>query len=312
MELEFRKITFDDRDDVTAAFKMNPSRSCDRSFANVYLWARHYCVTMARIGGAYVFRSQGDPKIGTAFSMPAGETEECKKALKVLMEYCKEQKIPLKMYAITREDFRLLSEEYPGRFTIQYDRNDADYVYECEKLIKLSGKKYHAKRNYINRFIQRHPEWQYETITKDNVEDCFQMALKWRSENGCDDNQEKCNEMCVALNALRLIEELHLMGGLIRAEGRVVAFSIGEMQSSDTVVIHIEKAFSEVDGAYPIINQQFLIHEAGSAKYVNREEDTGAEGLRIAKESYHPAFMLEKGRAVFNDKTAEHVEGGQL
>ena len=44
-----------------------------------------------------------------------------------------------------------------------------------------------------------------------------------------------------------------------------------------------------------MINQQFVMHECMDYKYVNREEDTGAEGLRKAKLSYRPAFLVEKG-----------------
>ena len=50
-----------------------------------------------------------------------------------------------------------------------------------------------------------------------------------------------------------------------------------------------------MEGAYPMINQQFVEHECKDYLYVNREEDTGAEGLRKAKLSYRPVFMVEKG-----------------
>ena len=77
--------------------------------------------------------------------------------------------------------------------------------------------------------------------------------------------------------------------------GEVVAFTIGESLCEDTFVVHIEKAFANIQGAYPMINQQFVEHECMNYKYVNREEDTGAEGLRKAKLSYYPAFLEEKG-----------------
>ena len=60
-------------------------------------------------------------------------------------------------------------------------------------------------------------------------------------------------------------------------------------------VVHMEKAYPDVQGAYPMINQQFVEHETEGFPYINREEDTGAEGLRKAKLSYYPAFMMEKG-----------------
>ena len=140
-----------------------------------------------------------------------------------------------------------------------------------------------------------HDNWTYEKLTKENVEECFQMALLWRKENGCDDDEDKNEEMCVTLNSLRLFEELGVVGGILRVDGRIVAFTMGEPICEDTFVVHIEKAFADVDGAYTVINQQFVQHECLNYKYVNREEDTGAEGLRKAKLSYKPAFLVEKG-----------------
>ncbi len=55
------------------------------------------------------------------------------------------------------------------------------------------------------------------------------------------------------------------------------------------------KAFAEIQGAYPMINQQFVENEAAGYTFINREEDMGDEGLRKAKQSYYPAFLQEKG-----------------
>ena len=74
-----------------------------------------------------------------------------------------------------------------------------------------------------------------------------------------------------------------------------MAIAIGEPVSEDTFVVHNEKAFADVPGAYPMINQQFAAHEAKDYKYTNREEDTGSEGLRKAKLSYRPEILLQKG-----------------
>lgn len=74
---------------------------------------------------------------------------------------------------------------------IEYNRDLADYVYETEKLASLAGKKLHGKRNHINKFKALYPDWSYEPLNDDNVEDCFQMALKWRNKNGCEDDPEK-------------------------------------------------------------------------------------------------------------------------
>ena len=291
-EPTFKRPELEDKEIISSYFEKAQSRSCERTFVNVYLWSRHYKVQYAIIEDPLVFRDSGK---NLSFTYPAGEPENVKKALEFLMEYCKEKDVPFILYNVTPHMFAQLDKWYPKKFFIEYNRDLADYVYETEKLASLAGKKLHGKRNHINKFKALYPDWSYEPLNDDNVEDCFQMALKWRNKNGCEDDPEKNAEMCVTLNSLRLYKELGLKGGVLKADGKIVAFTVGEPVSDDTFVVHIEKAFAEVDGAYPMINQQFVQHECMEYEYVNREEDTGAEGLRKAKLSYRPAFLEEKG-----------------
>ena len=142
---------------------------------------------------------------------------------------------------MTEEHFAQLCGWFPDRFQIRYDRDAADYVYETEKLATLAGKKLHGKRNHINKFKALYPDWSYESLNDDNVEECFQMALKWRNQNGCDDDAEKNAEMCVTLNSLRLYKELGLRGGVLKIGEKIAAFSVGEPLCSDTFVVHMRK-----------------------------------------------------------------------
>lgn len=290
--LEFKRPALEDKELIESYLAKETTQSCERCFANFYLWCRHYGMKYAIIEDALVI---GDFENRFVFAFPAGEPEQVKKAIERIREYSIENGHPLRLLTVTPDKFALLEEWYPGRFQISYDRDMADYVYEQEKLATLAGKKLHGKRNHINKFKSLYPDWSYEPLNDENVEDCFQMALKWRNQNGCDDDVEKNNEMCVTLNALRLYKELGLKGGVLKNGETVVAFTIGERLSDEMFVVHIEKAFADVDGAYPMINQQFVQHECGAYKYVNREEDTGAEGLRQAKMSYKPVFLVEKG-----------------
>lgn len=102
--------------------------------------------------------------------------------------------------------------------------------------------------------------------------------------------------MCVALNSLRLFEELHLTGGVLRIDGEVVAFTIGEPICEDTYVVHIEKAYADVQGAYTMINQQFVEHECMNYKYVNRKMIP--ERKDSEKQNFHTVLSLWWKRAM--------------
>ena len=79
--------------------------------------------------------------------------------------------------------------------------------------------------------------------------------------------------------------------------GKLRAFSLGEKINQDMAVIYFEKADGDIPGLYPLINREFVAHAWTDVRYINREEDMGLEGLRKAKLSYYPAYMLKKYRA---------------
>ena len=291
--IPFKDIELQDKELITSFTLNSPRRNCDLSFSNLCSWRFLYNTKFAIMDGFLLLKFWADGEL--VYMMPIGNGD-LNKVLDALIEDANREGEPFCLLGICAGMCSELETFMPGRFQFTADRDYADYVYLRSDLATLSGKKFQAKRNHINKFKSLFEDrWSYESMTKDNLEECFQMALKWRTENDCEDDDEKRGEMCVALNSLRLFEELHLTGGVLRIDGKVVAFTIGEPICEDTYVVHIEKAFAEVDGAYPMINQQFVQHECMEYEYVNREEDTGAEGLRKAKLSYRPAFLEEKG-----------------
>ena len=70
---------------------------------------------------------------------------------------------------------------------------------------------------------------------------------------------------------------------MLRVDGRLAAFSIGEPICSNVFGVHIEKADTRYHGAYPAMAREFAAHFAMDYTYLNREEDLGIAGLRKSK-----------------------------
>ena len=299
MKIEWKTMSLEDRELVMPYYEYEQSNCCEVSFANNILWAPFYEVEYAIVEGMLIFLTKKD---GYSISMPLAKDEQTASNLKatilILEEYFKSMGWGFHMHSVTEHKFEVLEQLFPQKYRIEYNRDVADYVYEVPGMISLAGKKLHGKRNHINKFKENNPDWSYETLNDENLEECLQMAEEWKAINLCGEKGEKHAEFCVTRRALKNYKALGLKGGVLRDGSRVVAFTLGEELNKEMFVVHIEKAFADVQGAYPMINQQFLIHEASNYKYVNREDDTGAEGLRKAKLSYYPVFLQEKGNVI--------------
>ena len=112
----------------------------------------------------------------------------------------------------------------------------------------------------------------------------------------CDLDMSLMGEWAAIGVALNDFQALDLKGGVILLNGRVEAFTCGELLNEATAVIHLEKANPEIRGLYAAINQQFCQQAWAGVPFINREQDLGEPGLRTAKLSYHPHRLVEKFR----------------
>jgi hypothetical protein len=246
-----------------------------------------------------VYRSRGE---GGHFSYACNlrDSQNSRELFEMLRELAKQEGEELHLHCVSEKEWQLIEEWYPGVYEITYDRDSADYIYLREKLATLSGKKLHGKRNHIHRFEEANSDWCYETICDENEEECAKMAMRWCMNNCMSEQNEiefdKIDESKLVVYAIRHREELGMIGGALRVNGRIIAITLGEPLTKDTFVVHFEKAFSDIQGAYPMINREFVRHELEEYTYVNREEDMGLEGLRKAKLSYRPEILFAKGQ----------------
>lgn len=280
--MDFKDVTPADKQWIAPLVLESDRYLCEYSFADIYCWGSVYGMQAAKVDGALVLKLGKD-----SYTWPVGK-EPVKAVERLMTESGK-----IKLSCLQPDDVKLLEQHFAGRFTFSSNRNYADYIYESEKLITLSGKKLASKRNHIN-YFENNFDWYVQPITSDNISLVRKFNDEWCKKNGCGMDKALKNEQCAIERAFNNFEQLGLEGLVLFADGKVAAFSWGEPINSEYYCVHIEKAMFDQRGAYQMINREFAKAYAAHYKYINREDDTGDQGLRRAKESYHPIMIAEK------------------
>ena len=286
--LDFHTPMMNDRSWTEEVLLHSKHWGCLYSFAQFALWADKYNSEICRFGDALCALSGVNEKY---YVYPAGKYN-LQEIIEALKQDADERGIPFRFCAIEEWQKDELMAAYPGRFEAAESRSDFDYIYKKEDLAELSGKKYHSKRNHIAKFTRRYPDWKYEEIDSSNIAECISLEEQWCAESGEDADLQI--EKQIIIRALNDMAGYGLDGGLIRVDGKAVAFTIAEPLSSNIYDIHFEKALKEYAEAYTVINREYASRLAEKYEYINREEDLGVEGLRKAKLSYKPSILLKK------------------
>lgn len=302
--INFKPITIDDKLIYEKYLKDGKERGCEFSFVNLYLWGRQ---NAAIIHEHLVLFSQFNRR--TVYPFPVG-TGDKSAVLDAIINDARERGIPCRITGIRPEQRKIIENLYPDKFRFHGDSGSFDYVYDICDLAELKGRKYQSKRNHCNRFYSANPDYSTQPLTDDNIYLAKELADKWYADKLAENPDADYHMERKALDkALRDYKKLSMDGMILLIGNEAVAFTMGNIMSNTTFDVNFEKARSDVQGAYAVINREFAayIHSKyPDILYLDREEDMGLEGLRKAKESYYPHHMIEKCWACLLEEEYEY------
>lgn len=294
--IDFKKLEKADKNIFDKFFSARYYENAEYNFTNLFMWREMLDLRWAVEDDLLFVVSSNEVRLG--LWQPFGAAEKMQDAITKILDWAQKNRGEKNLAFVgVEKNFVEELEKYPhAKFNIQAVRDDFDYVYSAQDLINLSGRKFHGKKNHLNSFRKDFPTAEYLPITAEIIPKCREELNNWyelhKKENP--DDEFICYEQAAIHEIFDNFDDFKLKGGAILLGGKVVAFTFGEKLNSDTAVIHVEKADPAVRGAYTAINHDFVEAEWSEMTFINREEDMGLEGLRQAKESYHPVKMIEK------------------
>lgn len=290
--IDFHPLTLDDQSAIRDIVRDTECRNCDLNFMNLASWRFLYDTETAIHDGWLVFRFKANGHL--AYQAPVGKGD-CRAIMHELLADAEAQGQPFLMLGVCEHVLTSMDTYMPDYFYATADRSYADYIYTRESLATLAGKRLQPKRNFANRFTNAYPDYAYEPLTPGVFDECLRLEETWSAQK-----PENSGRLTYAdeKRSMRYVldhwDRLDGTGGAIRVDGKLVAFTFGAPINYDTFDVCVEKADTAYEGAYAVINRDFVRHIPEQYTYINREEDLGIEGLRHAKLSYHPAVLLQK------------------
>ena len=293
--MEFKPFRIEDKARIDSYFSVHHYEQIDCTFNTLFLWQDAYQTSWAEQDGILFVRA-GTGK--DTFFMPpfAKEEENFVHGLALIHEEYDKLGLPFRLKSASSWVTEQIERLVPGKYDFIEDRDNEEYIYRTEDMIRLPGKKLRMKKNHLNGFLRQYADYQYEAITKENLEDAKAGIHDWFLRHGDIEEEEQAIKRC-----FDHWDALGVKGAVIRIYGKVEAFTNGDSINEKMAHIIFEKANPEIRGLYQAINRDFLMHEFADTEFVNREEDLGLPGLREAKMGYHPDHLTEKYDVVLKE-----------
>jgi hypothetical protein len=269
-------------------WRLTPVRLPDYTFTNLFAWSEGHRLSWREQANLLWLKRIDSENV---FWAPLGDWENADWA-DILPSFAPGtvfERVPERLIA-------KLEALFPGRFAVEETPEEWDYLYEQPKLATLSGSKLHKKKNHWNAFIKTYGE-DFRVLGPLDIPLVKAFEAAWYAAREDRDSPAITNENRAVMKALDHFEAIGglALGGLFH-EDRLIAFSLGEPLDERTFMVHFEKGMPEYRGVYQAINLAFAREFGKGYALINREQDSGSEGLRQAKRSYYPVAFGVKNR----------------
>lgn len=279
--MNWKKLTLESREELQKFLK-NRFETSDMNFTNLFLWS--FSENIQYLVEDEILYIKGFYEGDEYYFSPVSKDEN-KDNIVAAVKKIKEKNGKIVFVPESYKEF------LKDNFIVTEERDSFDYIYLQEDLAELKGRKFSSKKNKINKFTRTY-NYTYEKISRENIEDIRIFQREW-TENRKEDKIIISENMGIE-EILNNYEALELRGGVIKVDGKIVAYAIGEKLTENMGVIHIEKGIFDYQGSYQMINMYVANEEFSDVEFINREDDFGSIGLREAKLSYHPTKFLKK------------------
>ena len=293
---ELKQFTPQAMVEIRPLLALQKYRSCDYSIGGIFMW-REFFGELYTVERDMLICTADYFEEGFCYTMPVG-SGSLSEALELIKADSRERNVPLRFCCITEEGLAELTQILGEPKRVTAYRDWADYLYPVENFLGYHGKKLVTPRNHCNRFMRDYPQYVYEPITSANIA----SAVAFLAEKA--EGLQKTSPIAIEdhKRAVEIMEHFELfgfIGGILSVDGKVIGVTAGEI-IDDTLYVQIEKALTEYSGAYPMLSQLFAKQAASdTVKYINREDDSGDEGLRRSKTEYRPCELINKQTVEF-------------
>lgn len=134
-----------------------------------------------------------------------------------------------------------------------------------------------------------HNNWSYEDVSKENLAECIKISEQWYENHV--DTIDLERERYSLSRICELFDEFDVRGGILRVDGKAIAFNLGTPVNKDVIIGMFAKANKNYLYSSIFMIQEFIKRGCSEFRYFNFTEDGGVLGLRKFKNELRPAGM---------------------